>query len=417
MAKIIGHTNLDLHVMKEDGMTYAEIADHVDKSIGYVQYRIKQYRAGNMVSENDEEQRSDENFEGTTTLKEDGSIYQDRLIKMSEEDKRSPRRMLELHKLDPDLWVLTNVRNNLWHMKTASDDPMPRIMLYQSRLNAKPRIEKSVTLKDLDEFFSKLKSYTPVKVKKIINKGIKTLVVAVGDTHFGNDVYDEMTIDEKFQYTANRIIAKVANSGLISEVIIAALGDIGHWDGVKANTTGGTRLETDGSIFQVMFDRAFKAFTYLIDGLVAVGVKVKLPYIGGNHDEAFGWFLIKSLEYYYKDNDMVEVDSGPETRKVVVIGKTLLGLTHGNMSKKNQKSWMLSYREEIGQTTWSEVLQGHLHHTIVQEENGMIIRNVPAMAGTDKWHYDKGFVGASRATECFLYDWEDGLEETWRISA
>lgn len=350
-------------------------------------------------------------------LKGDGTVISDRLILLSEEDKKSPRRMLELHNLDPDLFDLVWVKNNLWHMSKSYKVGGGRNLLHQSKITAKPKVSRGVTIKDVEEFFENYEPLIPKKVKPFVTKGRKALFVALGDMHFGNDTVEkEMSIEDKFTFTINELSRKIGNEPYIEEVVIATLGDVGHYDGIKPNTSGGTRVESDGSTYKEIYNSALSSIIWMVDTLLEHKVRVRIPYIGGNHDEALGWYLIRSLEIHFRNNPNVIIDSGSLTRKVIVYGNTMIGLTHGNMSKKNQKSWILSYRKEIGKTIWTEILQGHLHHTIVQEENGIIIRNVPAMAGTDKWHFDKGFVGASKATECFLYDKERGQEEIWRIS-
>ena len=45
------------------------------------------------------------------------------------------------------------------------------------------------------------------------------------------------------------------------------------------------------------------------------------------------------------------------------------------------------------------------------EENGVIVRNVSSLTGTDFWHHKVGFVMASKKTIAFVYDYYKGLSD------
>jgi hypothetical protein len=48
-----------------------------------------------------------------------------------------------------------------------------------------------------------------------------------------------------------------------------------------------------------------------------------------------------------------------------------------------------------------------LHRT--EDVDGVTIRLLRSLSATDTWHFDKGYVGAPRAAEAFLWDKTDGL--------
>lgn len=52
---------------------------------------------------------------------------------------------------------------------------------------------------------------------------------------------------------------------------------------------------------------------------------------------------------------------------------------------------------------------GHLHHQRLLETSGVIIIQLPSLAGHDRYHYRKGFVLARAGISAHLIDKELGL--------
>ena len=64
---------------------------------------------------------------------------------------------------------------------------------------------------------------------------------------------------------------------------------------------------------------------------------------------------------------------------------------------------------------YAEVHAGHWHSQTTAEKNGMVLRYLPSITGTDEWHYNKGFVGAVKATVSFVWG-DTGLKEIWHTN-
>ena len=48
-----------------------------------------------------------------------------------------------------------------------------------------------------------------------------------------------------------------------------------------------------------------------------------------------------------------------------------------------------------------------LHRT--EDIDGVTVRILRSLSGTDTWHFDKAYVGAPRSAEGFLWDKQDGI--------
>ena len=65
-------------------------------------------------------------------------------------------------------------------------------------------------------------------------------------------------------------------------------------------------------------------------------------------------------------------------------------------------------------TRFHEWMIGHWHYkketryTAGDTMNGVSVRILPSLSGTDSWHAKKGYIGEQKRSESFLYDEQDG---------
>ena len=77
------------------------------------------------------------------------------------------------------------------------------------------------------------------------------------------------------------------------------------------------------------------------------------------------------------------------------------------MAQENPTAWAMSYYREFH--------LGHLHHkkegrfNATNELQGVMVRHMSSLSGTDSWHHKKGYIGARKSAEAFLWDKEKGL--------
>jgi hypothetical protein len=355
-------------------------------------------------------------YRETEEIKSDGTIISDKLIKICESESKTPKSLLIAHGFDPDLFSMIACKSNMWHGVGASKDG-DRLIMYQSKLTAKPKSSDQLTFTDIDNFFNNYvnKNYFASPRKNIGKDGDKILEIDLADIHIGSRAFDKNSsqlIQDNFRYTIENIYDRAKYKDL-SKIYLIPLGDVFHFDTAKTTTTDGTQLDSNGMIYSEIFDVGASLFIEAIDMLSNLA-PLETIYIGGNHDRTFGYFLIKALEFYYRQDDNIMVDSGHLTRKFRKFGKSLVGFCHGDMPKNNISSWLKTEaRKEWGETEYSEIHAAHFHSQNVSEKDGSIVRYLCSMGATDSWHYDKGYVNAVKSTVSFLWDKENGLEEMW----
>jgi hypothetical protein len=96
------------------------------------------------------------------------------------------------------------------------------------------------------------------------------------------------------------------------------------------------------------------------------------------------------------------------TVHIVAVG---FGFTHGDKEGKRLGGIMqVEQAKNWGLTKYKEWHMAHLHSEQVKEENGIIIRTISSVCGTDAWHTDSGYVGAIQKAQSFVWDYETGLD-------
>ena len=359
----------------------------------------------------------EKNYPESEEVRQDGSIVSDKLIKIRELDSKNPKNLLEAHGFDPEQWILVNAKNNFWNGMRPKD--MGLMTLYQSKIIVRPREENEMTFSNVDSFFSNYQSKTK-SVSRFHHKGYDkngmVLEINLADLHIGNvgtNVNNQSSAYDKVNYVITDIISRIKNVK-ISKIILVQNGDIMNFDTKGRTTTSMTHtVTTDGSTNAEIFDESARVMISAIDRLEVIS-PIEVIGIYGNHDAISSYMLMKSLEFYYRENKNVIVDAGHNSRKFRKFGNNLVFWQHGDMSAKNVKSLMQrEARREFGETNFCEIHLGNYHHQQTLEADGVIIRYLPSIAPTDEWHYDSGYVGAIQSVVSFLWDCETGLREMW----
>lgn len=359
----------------------------------------------------------EEKYRASEEIKQDGSIVSDKLIRIREMDSKNPKSVLEAHGFDPEQWILINAKNNFWNGMRPKDRGL--LVLFQSKITVKPRKESEITFSQVDDFFKNYQSTTKSDssfTPRGYDKDGMVLEINLADLHVGNiGAYNvvEKDIFEKVDYVIEDILSRIKYVK-ISKIILVQNGDILHADTKGRTTTSMTHtVTTDGSTNYEMFDKGVGLLINAIDKLEKVA-PVHVVGIYGNHDMILSYTLMKSLEFYYRENKNVTVDASHNPRKFMKFGNNLVLWAHGDISVKNVKSMIQKEaRKEFGETKFAEIHLGNFHHQSVLEGDGIIIRYLPSISPTDEWHADKGYVGSIKTVQSFLWDLEIGLRETW----
>lgn len=346
-------------------------------------------------------------------------IYED-IVAIGDDEIITPESIMRKHHLDSREWIVVSFTTNIWQQQTKE---AIKINLCQSKLTVKPKAEQTLTMEDVRNALKDIvvsKPLFPINTVKEPKK--QWLIPCFFDIHFGK-LADRYETGENYDYKIAR--ERVLNSangyvdfykGKTFEKLTFVIGNDFFNSGSDGNTFGGTVQDNDTRPFK-MFKKGLETLIQCIYILSILSNNMEIVFVPGNHDFDTAYYLAVALEMYYKDCKAIVVDSDPTTRKYGEYGFNLIGFTHGNEEGK-RLSGLMQYEapEQWGRTTCREWIIGHKHiegvlKVATEEENGVIIRNISSLTGTDAWHKKKGFVMARKKTMAFIYDFYTGLSD------
>ena len=344
------------------------------------------------------------------------AVTSQRVIALSEEEKKSPDYVLEAHGFDPKLWVITNA-NNFWGSPRPKDAGTRT--LYQSKISIKPKVEKTnLSLDDIKFFFDNIeeKILLPEFVASDYsrNKSGKTVLINLADAHFGNEDSTYST-KEKVENLVTEIIDRCSQIH-VKEIIFVNFGDLIHVDNEAGQTTGLTQVGERGTVYQIWET----ALVTLIQSLTKLSKIAPVEYIGisGNHDRVNSFTVNKALEYALSNNEDITFDVDFSHRKYRTVGSSLFGFAHGDLPQKNVATLLQrEARKEYGESTYAYMLLGHIHHISIKDNDGVIVSSLPSITSTDYWHNAQGYTGNWRGTYVYVVDEGYGIQDTWHIQA
>ena len=322
--------------------------------------------------------------------------------------------LLNFHGFDVEVWTIKNGRSNAWNMPSGDGE---KIICFQTKISVVLRSSAKITFEDIDNFFSKYvfnKKHRILKPKNYSMDG-EVLEIDFADFHIGNRAFYDggIEVKEKAIHVTRDIVAR-CKGRKFSKIYLILLGDMLHFDTKSKTTTGGTQLDNDGSTQSEIYDKAIELFITIIDIFASIA-PIEIISINGNHDYSTSYMFASNLDAYFRDNVNITFDKSHMPRKYRLIGNTLVGFAHGDgISAKNMRTWLqVEARKEWGKAKWSELHIGHVHHQKGEEGGGIIQRYVSSITDTDRWHYEKGFIGARKGVMSFVWGLENGFREIW----
>lgn len=275
----------------------------------------------------------------------------------------------------------------------------------------------------IDDLKSDLKnfavSYPKIKYPK--TESGMLFEIEVPDLHIGKLTWEEESgesSDLKLQSkraieTLTNLLAHARNYP-IEKILFPIGNDYFNVDNQFNTTSHGTPQQED-TRWRKTFRVGRTLAIQMID-LCACIAPVDVLIVPGNHDEERSFYLGDALECWYHTNSNVHIDNSAQKRKYYLYGKLLLGLTHGYHEKldKLQNIMPVEAPEMWAKSKFREWHTGDKHHRVdavykTNEQIGVVVRILRSLSPNDAWHYDKGYVGALRASEAFLWDREQGL--------
>lgn len=334
---------------------------------------------------------------------------------------------------DPRIWevVESTAKSYQCPMKLGNKTDgfhATKVELWGITVKVRRRAPKPVT--DAVEALLRDTTWQPVFPKKPRQPRADRHLLMMGlyDHHFGKygwheDCGEDYDTNLAVEAYANGVADLLAKSSPYNiEAIDFPIGqDFFQANNWFSETTKGTPVDSDGR-FMRTYRLAFKCVVDAINQCLAVA-PVRLRWVPGNHDTATSWYLFECLRSWFRNAKHVDAGEDTKERQYISYGVNLIGLAHGDKianKGKRQKlpslvALMASEAKDLwAKSTYREWLLGHLHsagETLVMtldEEHGVRVRHLPSLSGTDKWHFDNGFIGR-RACEGLLYSRDDGF--------
>lgn len=244
------------------------------------------------------------------------------------------------------------------------------------------------------------------------------------DAHFGKrcwteetgeDGYDLKLAAADYDHAVCDLAGKVANYPLEKIVF-----PVGH-DFFNANNwTGTTAAGTPQSNVDDRMTKVFKVGVQAVARAVRTFrelAPVEVLWIPGNHDPETSFYLVQVLAAMFGEDKHVSFDDAPLRRKARLYGATMLGYAHGD-APRNLRDYPLlmatTWPEYWAASRFREMRVGHFHkrqetqHVSGDTFQGVRVVVVPSLSGTDRWHYEQGYVNNVRAAEVHLWHRDDG---------
>lgn len=243
--------------------------------------------------------------------------------------------------------------------------------------------------------------------------GPQTVISHATDLHYGKrgwlDGFDRAECERRLLATTGALVDRLLRLGGYDRAIVIAGGDWLHVDNHRNTTTRGTPQDVDGS-FRDVFEGACSLARAQIEAWRRCAKRVDVRIVRGNHDYMTTMLLGHWLRAVYRDDPSVAVGESHLDREYLEVGRTLVGITHGESVKDERLPGLMASeaREAWGRTDRRVWLTGHWHSQITHEIHGVLIRHLPSLAGTDEWHHKNGYVGQRRALQALVLD-DDGL--------
>lgn len=353
-------------------------------------------------------------YKETTEINKDGTYTSDRLIGIENEDKlKDEDFLLEIHGYNKNKWEIVSARNSIWNTQLKGGKITK---LYASKINVKPK-KDNISIDEIKQCLSNLgEKYNKVckDYKPLVKDGLM-LEVPICDLHLGKLSFDMETneevnteiLEQRFMSVIYDFTNRVKNQN-IEKIIFQVGQDFFNSDTIDNTTTKGTRQDNDLR-WNLLFLKGVELLIKGIDVLSEVA-PVEVFYVAGNHDKMSSYHALVALNGWYRNDNRVNVNLDPKTRKYIEFGKCLIGFSHGETEKGRIEDIMqVEAKEMWGRTVHHEWHLGHLHSEMVKCKSGLILRRLPTVTGTDAWHYESGYVGNIKKAQAFLWHKEYGL--------
>jgi hypothetical protein len=385
--------------------------------------------------------RTDDKLLGNSPI---DSVNQENLKNFVEDNESYPKNhiktldeLLDYLKVDREVWRVERTRLNKWDVTSWSEGYPRTIQNFQVRADLVRNIRVVKERMAGEIFIDMIKDYKPpvFQVKNIdVSKSNENNLfeISIFDLHMGKlawggetgENYDTKIARARFLESIEKLVHRASGFNY-SRILFPVGNDFFNSDTIFNTTTQGTQQDEDLR-WQKTFNVGTRLLVDAINLLKQTGRPIDVIVIPGNHDFERSYYMGKFLEAWFNNDPSVTMYNGASPRKYYRFGKVLLGFTHGSEEKESSLPLLMATDIE-SKPMWSETIYhewhlGHIHRKrnvnysvidtkerTLNEDLGVTIRYLSSLTGTEEWHHKKGFVGAIKAADAFIWNDELGL--------
>lgn len=355
-----------------------------------------------------------------TTEYNNGTIEAQKIVEYNKEIFGDKNKLLSYLGYNPNEWEFVYVTTSTWNQHTKEQITK---QLYAVKFKVKPIINEA----NIDDVIESAKEVIkqqikPLELKKYSIKKdlaedklmeIPAIELHLGKMAWGGDTgqdYDKDIATERFYHILEEIL-QIQEQEKCSKAFITIGNDFFNSDTVNATTTKGTP-QTNDLRWKKMFLIGLRLYTEFLETLRSKFNSIDVRLCSGNHDKMSSFYLYLTLQQYFRKDDKINFSDNYKDYQCYQFGKCAIFFGHGDGNlKRITHSIPAEFYKEWGSSEFRELHLGHLHKEItVDDESGMITRRIGSPTGTDQYHYEERFIGATQKHQVFIWNKEKGLK-------
>lgn len=355
-----------------------------------------------------------------TTEFGNGTIEAQKIVEYNKEIFGDKKKLLIYLGYDPAQWEFVYVTTSTWNQHTKEQTTK---QLYAVKFKLKP-ITNEASLDEAMEIAKELfkQKIQPLELEKhpkieTLDKDklmeIPAIELHLGKMAWSGDTgqdYDKDIAVDRFYNILNEVV-QIQEQENCDTALITIGNDFFNSDTVNATTTKGTP-QTNDLRWKKMFLIGLKLYTEFIETLRSRFNNIDVRLCMGNHDKMSSFYLYIALQQCFKNDEKISFSDNYKDYQCYQFGKCAIFFGHGDGNlKRIIQSIPAEFYKEWGSSKYRELHLGHLHKEItVDDESGMITRRIGSPTGTDQWHYEERYIGATQKHQVFIWDKQKGLK-------
>ena len=345
---------------------------------------------------------------------------------------RTVAQLLEHTEIDLTLWEVSESTVNAWQVagKFKGNDSLWKTGLLQIKVKLR-RLAPKLVQDGIKLLLQDVRPLATAKPKPLRKGDRQLLEIGLFDHHFGKlcwgsetgTNYDLKIAEQEFRAAIDAMLSRTTGYN-VERIVFPVGNDFFHVNDWLGQTANQTRVESTDDRFCKVFQIGCRSVQYAIERCLQ-RAPVDVLWVPGNHDRHTSWFLTEWLGAIFRASKYVTIDNSPGYRKYLRYGVNLLGYMHGDEVKHaDLPALMATERKQMwADTSFRSWRLGHWHkrketrYVAGDTHQGVEVKILSSLAGTDSWHYNRGFIGNTRMAECSLFDLRHGPIANFLINA